>query len=197
MGVTAGEDPPRDEAALLQAVAVDGDQVAFKVLYDRHAPWLEFRLRHWRPHAEVIEEVVQDTFLAVWRSANAWRGEGEVAAWIWGIARHRLLDAMRPPSKIWALTQLVANTVLDGRGRANLSAEDELLRDVDYSDLSDALRTLSPELRNVVWARVLDGFSVRETARLLELPEGTVKSRLSRACRQLRDELTRAREELP
>lgn len=43
----------------------------------------------------VVDEVVQDTFVAVWRGARRWDGRGEVAAWIWGIGIRRLLDALR------------------------------------------------------------------------------------------------------
>jgi RNA polymerase sigma-70 factor, ECF subfamily len=177
-----------DDAIQLRAVAAD-DQVAFKELYDRHAPWLRERLRHRCPDSEVVEDVMQETFVAVWRSAGRWRGEGEVAAWIWGIAKRRLLDALRLPSKIWAATQVVTNDVFDGWRDAKCSAEDELLRNVGYSDLGDALRKLSPELRDVVQARLVDGFTTGEAARLLGVPPGTVQSRLWRALQQLRDEL--------
>ncbi len=61
------------------------------------------------------------------------------------------------------------------------SAEDQVLLGVEYGDLGGALGKLSPELRAVVQATVLDGLTNREAAHLLGIPQGTVKSRLSRA----------------
>lgn len=69
------------------------------------------------------------------------------------------------------------------------SAEDELLQGVEHGDVGSALQTLSPELRSVLQAVVIDGLSTREAAGLLGLPQGTVKSRIRAAKSQLRKEL--------
>ena len=70
------------------------------------------------------------------------------------------------------------------------SAEDEALSTSYGAELAAALERLSPELRAVMQATVLDGFTVREAAVLLDVPEGTVKSRAVRARRQLREALS-------
>ena len=80
--------------ALLQAVA-DGDRQALEALYRRHAPWLVLRLSRRCADPGLVEEVVQDTFVAVWRGAGRYRGSGEVPAWIWGIGIRRLIDRLR------------------------------------------------------------------------------------------------------
>lgn len=69
------------------------------------------------------------------------------------------------------------------------AAEDEVLATTVGGDVGDALRRLAPELRQVLQAMVLDGLSVRETAVLLGLPEGTVKTRARRARNVIRKEL--------
>ena len=69
------------------------------------------------------------------------------------------------------------------------SAEDQLLVGVEYGDVGAALRTLSPELRTVVQATVIDGLTTKEAARLLGLPQGTVKTRVRAAKAQLRGRL--------
>ena len=71
-----------------------------------------------------------------------------------------------------------------------MSAEDAALVGVEHGDLAGALETLSPELRAVVQATVLDGLSTREAGRLLGIPSGTVKTRMLRARHQLREALT-------
>jgi RNA polymerase sigma-70 factor (ECF subfamily) len=77
-----------------------------------------------------------------------------------------------------------------GRDEIVVSAEDEVLLGVEFGDLAGALARLSPELRAVVQATVLDGLTTREAARLLDIPPGTVKTRMMRARAQLREELT-------
>src|SRR5262245_51230412 len=88
--------PPVD-AALLARVAA-GDEhghAALRELYTRHAPWLLVRLSGRCSDQSVVDEALQDTFVAVWRRADSYRGQGEVAAWLWGIAVRRLVDLLR------------------------------------------------------------------------------------------------------
>ncbi|HVE62413.1 MAG TPA: RNA polymerase sigma factor [Mycobacteriales bacterium] len=171
---------PRTDAELLAAVA-DGDRDAMSVLYGRHAPWLVLRLSRRCADPSIVDETVQDTFLAVWRSAGKYTGQGEVAAWMWGIGVRRLIDTLR--------RQPVATVVLTEPTRTEISAEEQVLLGVEYGDLAGALHTLSPELHAVVQATVLDGLTTREASRLLGIPPGTVKTRMMRARAALREEL--------
>ncbi|MGZ8582766.1 MAG: RNA polymerase sigma factor [Actinomycetota bacterium] len=165
--------------ALLRAVA-QGDRAALEALYRRHAPWLFARLRRRCADPGLVEEVVQDTFVAVWRGAGRYRGTGEVPAWIWGIGIRRLIDRLRKMSPV----PRAADDALV------VSAEDEVLLGVEHGDLGAALGRLSPELRSVVQATVLDGLTTKEAATLLGIPQGTVKTRAARARRELREALT-------
>jgi hypothetical protein len=82
--------PDRDREALedevLIASVARGDDTALRELFSRHAPWVAARLRAVLPAAEV-EDVLRETFLAVWRGARGYRPGGSVGAWTWGIAR--------------------------------------------------------------------------------------------------------------
>ena len=167
-----------DDADLVKRLA-EGDLGALRLLHDRHAPWLAIRLSKRCADRDLVDEVVQDTFVAAWTSASSFRGEGDVAAWLWGIAFRRLIDRFR--------AQRPAVSIAPG---LSASAEDTVLVGVGYGDLGDALRRLSPELLAVVQATILDGLTVREAGRLLGLPTGTVKTRLMRAKRILREQLT-------
>src|SRR5215475_15363090 len=89
----------RDDAALLRAVA-RGDDESLAVLYDRHAGWLTVRLSRRCAMPDVVDHAVQDTFLALWRGADRYRGSGDVAAFIWGIGIRRLIDAIRRESGV-------------------------------------------------------------------------------------------------
>jgi RNA polymerase sigma-70 factor (ECF subfamily) len=172
----------RDDQALLLAVT-DGDREALRALYERHAPWLLFRLARRCADPNLVEETVQDTFVAVWRKPAAYRGRGEVAAWIWGIAIRRLVDRVR-----WGTRRRIPLARV-GRSQPVLSAEEQVLLGVEHGDLAGALNRLSPELRAVLQVTVLDGLTTREAARLLGIPQGTVKTRLMRAREQLREAL--------
>lgn len=178
-----------DESDLVRRTA-RGDRRAFEELYRRTAPWLAVRLRRRCADEQIVAEVMQETYLAVWRAAGSFAGHatgGSAVGWLWTIAARRLVDAFRrrahhaepPPS-----AALTVNAP---------AAEDEVLAGSVGTDVGDALRHLAPELRQVLQAMVLDGLTVRETAVLLGVPEGTVKTRARRARILMRAEL---REEL-
>ncbi len=169
-----------DDEQLLRAVA-EGDRAALRALYERHAPWLTLRLQRRCPDPDLVDDAVQDTFVAVWRSAKRYDGQGAVGAWIWGIGVRRLIDAIRRRHPREFPTQ--------ERLADEPSAEEQVLLDVAHGDLGGALNRLSPELRAVVQATVLDGLTTREASQLLGIPAGTVKTRMLRARTQLREEL--------
>jgi len=173
------------DAALVADVA-DGDSVALRELYDRHAPWLHARLMRRCNDPEVVVDVLQDTFVALWRDARKFRGEGEVAGWLWGIAFRRMVSRLRSRKEVVLLPDWETTTPAGARP----SAEDEVLLGVEYGDLAGALRRLSPEFRSVVQAVVLDGLTTKEAGRMLGVRENTVKTRLHRAKAQLRGALT-------
>jgi len=175
------------DVALLRAVAA-GDEAALAELYDRHAGWLLVRMRRRCASVDTVDLALQDTFLTLWRNAANYRSEGDVTAFLWGIAIRRLIDAMRAESKV------VRSRVLAFRDAAGdrlvQSAEDEVLLGIEHGRLGEALTQLSPELRAAMQATVLDGLTCAEAGRLLGVPAGTVKSRCHRARMQLREALT-------
>lgn len=190
----SGEVSPddRSDEDLLAAVA-DQDLGALQVLHDRHVPWLAARLRRRCADPDVVAEVTQDTFLAVWKGAARYDGRGEVAAWIWGIGIRQLIGRLRrrPAPIPWTADGLAS--LLGGQRTARdqlQSAEEVVLLGVEHGELHGALARLSPELRAVMQATVLDGLTTREAARLLGIPTGTVKTRMRRARIELRGALS-------
>ena len=174
----------RNDAELVAAIA-DGDRGALRELHDRHVAWITARLERRCAERDVVAEAVQDTFVAVWRGASRWDGSGEPAAWMWGIAIRRLIGVLRTRQRWGRLHRRV-----DAQPEVVVAAEEQVLLGVEHGDLAGALRRLSPELRAVVQATVLDGLSTREAARLLGVPQGTVKTRMMRARAELRGALT-------
>lgn len=175
----------RTDAELLAAVA-GGDRDALRELHDRHAPWIASRLRRRCADPDVAIEAVQDTFVAIWRSAGRWDGRGEPAAWIWGIAIRRLIGVLRKRGR-WTPVVEAARSERDTD--VVVAAEEQVLLGIEHGGLAAAIAGLSPELRAVLQATVLDGLTTREAARLLGIPAGTVKTRAMRARAQLRGAL--------
>jgi RNA polymerase sigma-70 factor, ECF subfamily len=120
--VNGADRATRPDAVLVRAVA-GGERDALAVLYAGHAPWLVVRLTRRCNDADLVDEAVQDTFVAVWRSAGRWDGRGEVAAWIWGIGIRRLIDQLR--SRRRATVELVDDATRNVR--AEPSAEKRVL----------------------------------------------------------------------
>jgi RNA polymerase sigma factor (sigma-70 family) len=183
--VVQAEGDPRGDAELIAELGA-GDLAVLRELYDRHAPWLAVRLARRCNDPEVVADALQDTFTAVWKSAEGFDGRGDVAAWIWGIAIRRLVSRLRGRKDVLLLDPAAPSP---GHGPATPSVEEQVLLDVHYGDLGAALGRLSPEMRAVVQATVLDGLSTKEAAQLLDLPQNTVKTRLHRAKAHLRDDL--------
>ncbi|MFF9280047.1 RNA polymerase sigma factor [Streptomyces griseosporeus] len=175
----------RSDGELLRAIAADGDRHAFEELYRRYAPWLTARMRSRCADAGIVDDVVQETFLQVWRGSAHYREEGDVAGWLWRIGSRRLVDALRGDGARGRLRQALARL----RHRDEASAEERVLAGVEHGDLAGALIRLSPELRAVLQATVIDGLTTREAAVVLGIPPGTVKTRALRARKQLREAL--------
>ena len=84
-----------DDDELIAAIASgSGDDTALRELFCRHAPWLATRLRKALPPDDV-EDVLQETFIAVWQSAKTYQPRGTPAAWLWVIARNQAAMLLR------------------------------------------------------------------------------------------------------
>jgi RNA polymerase sigma-70 factor, ECF subfamily len=137
-----------------------------------------------------IEEVLQDVFLAVWQSAHTFRGEARfVAAWIFRIAHHHAANARRAQFR-------------RPEGHAALLLEEDVTTTfedavVQRVTLAEALRHLAPKHQEVLYLVFYQGFMLDEVAQILNIPSGTVKSRLSHARRALHAELASSSTEVP
>ncbi|MET8982015.1 RNA polymerase sigma factor [Streptomyces sp. NPDC004539] len=177
----------RGDAELMEAVA-EGDRDAFEELFRRFAPWLRGRLRQRCGDHVLVDEVVQDVFVEVWRRREGGRGHADrvsdVSGWLWRAGSHRLIDARRAHERRGRLLGRLA-----GLPRRHASSpEDEVMTELGDGALA-AVDHLPADLRAVVRATALEGLTVQETAERLDIPEGTVKSRASRARRLLRERL--------
>ena len=166
-----------DDATLIATTRRD-DGAALRELFERHAPWVAARLRRVLP-ADAVEDVVQETFVAVWRGHDRYSGKGAPEAWIWGIARRQ--------AALWTRSRGLSPVEL---GEEIPSADaDPAATAIRNADLSAALRSLGPagsEPRQLVRMIYDEDRPVAEVARTLGIAPGTVKSRLFTARKRLR-----------
>lgn len=178
-------DPTRSEDHALLARVADGDRIALEMLYRRHARWLTARLQARCGDPDLTDLAVQDTFLAVWKSAKKFRGDGDVGAWIWGIGARRLVDQLRR-RRAAPIDPATIALDLDAASPWPSSEEEHL---ASGGDATAAVASLEPDLRAVFVLTVIDGLSTKEAARVLGIPQGTVKTRAMRARQRLRIDL--------
>lgn len=151
-----------------------------RALYQAHGAALEHWANQRFPDHQVAQEVVQETVLAAWRNfAQYDPARGGERAWIFGIARHVAATSHRR-------NQRHLRTIPTDPTPEAGSDDVEVNRLADRSLVADALRSLSPDHRAVVVAAYWDGLSTREISQRLGIPDGTVKSRLYYALRNLR-----------
>ena len=166
----------RGDTELLAAVAA-GDERALRALYERHAGWLAIRLRRALPPA-AVEDVMQETFVAAWRGAKRFQGAGEVGGWLWGIARRQ--------AALWARREGRVELVLDEA--LHRATDDPASAAASRTDVERAFDTLGPRgspARNLARMVLVEDRPLAEVARELDVPVGTVKSRLHKLRQQL------------
>jgi RNA polymerase sigma-70 factor (ECF subfamily) len=170
--------PGRPSDARLAARAARGDREAFAELVSRHRDRVyAIALRMCRDPQDA-EDVLQETFLSAWRSIERFGGRSELSTWLYRIAVNKSYDAIGRRRATAALddVQEPATPVDGGEQRARRAA------------IERALAGISPDFRAVAVLCDILGLTPAEASEILEIPEGTAKSRLYRA----RAELARA-----
>jgi len=164
---------------LLAAIA-RGDRRSFELLYADYAPRVfRFAYRMIRDQSKA-EEVTNDVMLDIWKGAKSFEGRSSPATWIFGVARHRTLNAVR--GRTLYLTDLgEAEEVADAAPSPEASADGNRLGE----QLQAALDRLSAEHREVIELTFMEGKSYREIAEIAHCPENTIKTRMFHAKKKL------------
>ncbi len=160
------------------AMVASGEQSALVALYQRYQrPLFTYLLRLVRDES-LAEEVLQDVLVAIWRRAAAFSGRSRVSTWVFGIAHHQAVQAIRrrglpqvPPEECEELE--------DGTQDAERMTFTLALQE----DLEATLERLSPVHREALDLVLAHGFSYEEAAMIMDVPVGTVKSRVNHARR--------------
>ncbi|WNG45343.1 RNA polymerase sigma factor [Archangium minus] len=170
--------PGGDDPSLIGEVA-RGSRDAFVRLYQRYAGrLLGYALKVTRDQS-LAEDVVQEVFTTVWLKASSYRPEqGAPAAWIYRIAHNKLVDHWRRRLRVDEAAQQVPEQ--------GPQPPSELALDLEHS-----MAGLSPDQQRAVELTCLRGYSHEEAAAMLDVPLGTLKSRIRQALGRMRLLLTR------
>lgn len=177
---------PRPEDLIAQ-IAKDADKDAFAALFDEFAPRVKYFLMRQGTSVELAEELAQEALLIVWRKADYFaRSRGTAASWIFAIARNLRIDAARRDKR----AQLYAMTDEAENDREEPARPDDIVSQAESAArVRAAMADLPPEQLEVVRLSFVEGAPHSEIADRLDLPLGTVKSRLRLAMRRMRKSL--------
>ena len=160
--------------------APDPDHELVRLLYSQHAGALYAYCLRWTGDVQRAEDVVQEVFLRAWRNLSHVDLQiRPVRPWLLAVARNLLTDLHRAQQRRPRLVD-------DDEALAQVVAPDELHRATESWHVTTALRRLSAEHREVLVHIHWLGRSIAETAKVLGVPPGTVKSRTYYALRALR-----------
>lgn len=183
-------DLPRNSTAMdrtLLARIAARDREALRALYQRYARRIQRFAERMTRDRGVAEEIVDDTFLAVWEGAANFRGQSRPSTWLFGIAYRRALKALDYRNARLPLAPAAQSAEYERIAATDDSADSET---ADWVEAS--LATLSDEHRAVLELTYYVGLSCEEVAEVLSCPLGTVKSRLFHARDRLRTALVAA-----
>lgn len=174
-------DTAAEHDARLIARIIRGDQQALAELFLLYRMPLLHYLQQFTSDHGLAEEVLQDVFLAVWKGACSYEGKSVVKAWLFGIARRRACKTLsRHEHELIGLDELEQVPSYEPEPEASLLAH------MAHAELLRAIEQLPVAQREVLLLVFVHGFSYQEVAEVLDVPVGTVKSRLNTARRTLR-----------
>lgn len=178
-GWRAGSGDPADESdQRLLAAAAQGDDRAFAVLYRRYAPLVYNYLLRLIHDQNLAEDLLQETFVAAWRGAGAFKGRSGVKTWLFRIAHNRAVSWLRRHRP---------HSMNEDLELADEAPGPEALSLLNWRNeaLLAALDALSTNHRAVIELVFVHELTYSDIARIIECPVGTVKSRMSYALKHL------------
>ncbi|HEX7733787.1 MAG TPA: sigma-70 family RNA polymerase sigma factor [Ktedonobacteraceae bacterium] len=166
------------DEALIHSLAL-GVLWSLEVLYQRYSRLLYSIAYRMIPDHQVAEDLLQDTFMAVWQNAGSYSSQaGSVRSWLVAIIRHRAIDQLRKiraraDFKITPIEELLFDENLTGA-----DAWEEAWKSIQGAQVRNALKQLSNEQRMVIELAYFQGWTQAEIAEGYQIPLGTVKARM-------------------
>jgi RNA polymerase sigma-70 factor (ECF subfamily) len=166
----------------LVSAALQGDRSAFGELVNRYREGAVAVVYHMTADPQLAEEAAQEAFIRAWQRLYSYKPQFSFRSWITSIAVHAALDELRGASKAMDIDQLPLEAP-GGKPEAELEAKERRVQ------VQRAVLALPPASRAVLVLREYESLSYQEIAAALDIPVGTVMSRLNYARGQLRQAL--------
>ena len=183
----------------LIAKAKQGDMQAFEELILKHEKIVYNVALRMMNHSEDAKDISQEVFLKAYRNIKNFDERSMFSTWLYRITTNTCIDEMRKRKgkQNYSLEEELENE--DGSMQRQIAdegdtPEESLMRGEEKGEILQALDTLSEEHRVAIILRDVKGLSYEEISEIIELPMGTVKSRISRARNQLKNEILKIRE---
>ena len=179
----------REQEAQIVRRVLEGDVNAFEDLVTEHEKGVYAIAQRMTGNAEDAADMTQETFIKAYNSLSSFRGDSKFSVWLYRIATNVCLDFLRSRSR----KPTVSLSVEDDDGEEtqmdiadeSQSPEQLLERGLTRDAVRRGLKSLSPEYRQILLLREIQGLSYEEIAEALTLEVGTVKSRIFRARKRL------------
>ncbi len=171
----------------LIAKAVQKDEEAFQALYHRYEKRIFQYLISMLGDPTLTEETMVEVMVAVWKNAEKFRGASKVSTWLFGIAHHKGIDAIRRVSsqRQSSVSLDDAEETVDGSDSPEDHAQQKGLAKLT----NQAMKDLSPDHREILHLAFFEELSYQEIASLLTIPLNTVKTRVFYAKQQLKNQM--------
>ena len=181
-----------DEREIIQKV-LDGDNDAFGLLVEKYQTKVYNLALRMSGNEDDAFDLSQEAFLRAWRNLGSFQFESAFSTWLFRLTSNVCLDFLRA-RKRKATVSLTVTDDEDGETQLELrdpakTPEEALLAAEDRRLLTQALNELPAVQRQILTMRAIDDLSYAQIAEILQIEEGTVKSRLSRARTALRNKL--------
>lgn len=184
------QEKSRREDEELVARAQSGDAGAFDTIVTKHSPRLYALVYNMTSNHDDTDDLLQDVWAKVYRSIGGFRGQSQLYTWLHSIAANTTLNFLKKRGRRWTMSlDDVDNGILQDKEFVELQATSTPVRDADLGEIqqkiNEALMRLTPDHRAVVTMFDIQGMPHADIAKILGISEGTVRSRLFYAHKQL------------
>jgi RNA polymerase sigma-70 factor (ECF subfamily) len=167
----------------LAEASINGDKKAFEEIVERNRKMVARTVKGMLGDTVFAEDIGQEVFIKLYYSLSGFRGDSRLSTYIQKIAINLTLNELKRRKRAFSLFSQKGD---DEFREAEIPDSDAGEKNEAAEVVNKALMKLEPEFRIIVTMRMLQGYSTKETAEILDLPLGTVLSRLFRAQEQLR-----------
>ena len=177
-----------DDALVVRAQA--GDSAAFDALVVKHSPRLYGHMYHMTSNHDDANDMIQDVWIKVYRNIKGFRGKSAFSTWLHSVAANTAINFTQKRGRRATMSlDDVDNGIANDKEFAELASHSTPMRNADLGEMqtkiNEAMMKLTPDHRTVVTMFDIQGLAHGEIAAILKLSEGTVRSRLFYAHKQL------------